>query len=75
MRSSHLSVSFFPDLVLPCSVLLLHWPVPLNPNGNHPLFPTKPDGSRDIDEERELKDTWKDLEEVQKKGAHASYNI
>jgi len=49
-------------------LLLLHWPVPLNPNGNHPLFPTRPDGSRDIDEERELKDTWKDLEQVQRKG-------
>ena len=46
----------------------------MNSNGNHPLFPTRPDGSRDIDEERELKDTWKDLEEVQKKGAQVSYN-
>jgi glycerol 2-dehydrogenase (NADP+) len=49
-------------------LLLIHWPIPLNPNGNHPFFPTKPDGSRDIDEGRELKDTWKDLEDVQRKG-------
>jgi len=49
-------------------VLLLHWPIALNPNGDPPLFPKNPDGSMDIDHERELKDTWKDLEDVQKKG-------
>lgn len=27
---------------------LMHWPVPLNPNGNHPLFPKLADGSRDV---------------------------
>ncbi|RLV84956.1 Glycerol 2-dehydrogenase [Meyerozyma sp. JA9] len=27
---------------------LMHWPVPLNPNGNHALFPKFADGSRDI---------------------------
>lgn len=27
---------------------LMHWPVPLNPNGNHALFPKLADGSRDI---------------------------
>jgi glycerol 2-dehydrogenase (NADP+) len=49
-------------------VLLIHWPIALNPNGNNPLFPKKSDGSTDIDHERELKDTWKDLEDVQRKG-------
>lgn len=50
-------------------LLLVHWPFPLNPNGNHPLFPTKEDGTRDHDEEWDLKDTWKQMEEVQKSGA------
>lgn len=27
---------------------LMHWPVPLNPNGNHPNFPTLENGKRDI---------------------------
>lgn len=49
-------------------LLLLHWPIALNPQGNHPTFPTRPDGSRDIDEERSLKDTWKDMEAVYKSG-------
>lgn len=26
----------------------MHWPVPLNPNGNDPKFPKKEDGSRDL---------------------------
>ncbi|KAF8317655.1 Aldo/keto reductase [Clavulina sp. PMI_390] len=45
-------------------LLLMHWPFPLNQNGNHPLFPKKPDGTRDHDEEWDIKDTWKQLEEV-----------
>lgn len=49
-------------------VLLIHWPVALNPNGNHPRFPTRPDGSRDIDEEWKLIDTWKQLEALHKAG-------
>lgn len=28
---------------------LMHWPVPLNPNGNHHKFPTLPNGKRDVD--------------------------
>jgi len=47
---------------------LIHWPVALNPNGNHPVFPMRPDGTRDIDESRDLKDTWKEMEEMVKKG-------
>lgn len=47
---------------------LIHWPVPMNPNGNHPLIPTRPDGSRDRDEEWDVTDTWKGMEEVLKKG-------
>lgn len=29
-------------------LFLIHWPVALNPDGNDPKIPTKPDGSRDI---------------------------
>ncbi|BGP16174.1 hypothetical protein JCM10213_001390 [Rhodosporidiobolus nylandii] len=47
---------------------LIHWPVPLNPNGNDPKFPKKDDGSRDLDLERKIADTWKDLEAIQAKG-------
>ncbi|CDK27565.1 unnamed protein product [Kuraishia capsulata CBS 1993] len=32
---------------------LIHWPVPLNPNGNSPRMPTNPDGSRDVVPESE----------------------
>lgn len=48
----------------------MHWPFPLNPNGNHPLFPTLPDGTRDHDDEWDIKDTWKQLEAVQRSGAY-----
>lgn len=57
--SSHLHVTI---------VYLIHWPVPLNPKGNNNFIPTKPDGSRDILEDWNLVDTWKQLEALQKKG-------
>ncbi|EPQ50913.1 Aldo/keto reductase [Gloeophyllum trabeum ATCC 11539] len=47
---------------------LIHWPVPLNPNGNDPVFPKLPDGTRDIDWEWKISDTWKQMEAVYKKG-------
>ncbi|KAG6330454.1 hypothetical protein ID866_8636, partial [Astraeus odoratus] len=47
---------------------LIHWPVPLNPDGNHPVFPMRPDGTRDRDESWHIKDTWKGMEDVLKKG-------
>ena len=50
------------------SVYLVHWPVPLNPNGNHPVFPTLPNGKRDVYHEWKLTDTWKQMEEMVKKG-------
>ncbi|KAK8858672.1 hypothetical protein IAR55_002901 [Kwoniella newhampshirensis] len=43
---------------------LVHWPVKTNSKGNHPLFPTKPDGSRDIDWSWDQADTWKQMEAV-----------
>ena len=50
------------------SVYLIHWPVALNPNGNHFLIPTCPDGKRDVLHDWKLQDTWKQMESVLKKG-------
>lgn len=43
---------------------LMHWPVPMNPNGNHPLFPKLPSGSRDIDHSITHINTWQNLEKL-----------
>lgn len=47
---------------------LMHWPVPMNPHGNHPLFPKHPDGSRDLDTEWSHIQTWKGMEKLVKTG-------
>ena len=47
---------------------LIHWPVPMNPNGNHPLFPKHPDGSRDLDTELSHVQVWKNMEALLKTG-------
>lgn len=47
---------------------LMHWPVPMNPAGNHPLFPTREDGSRDLDTQWSFVETWKELEKLIKTG-------
>ncbi|PPQ74919.1 hypothetical protein CVT26_011355 [Gymnopilus dilepis] len=54
---------------------LVHWPVPLNPNGNHPVFPTLPNGKRDVYHEWKLTDTWKQMEEMVKKGKVKSIGV
>ncbi|KAH8110038.1 Aldo/keto reductase [Phellopilus nigrolimitatus] len=54
---------------------LVHWPVPLNPNGNHPSFPTLPDGTRDVDYSWSIADTWKQMEELVKKGKVKSIGV
>ncbi|KAG0646994.1 D-galacturonic acid reductase [Hyphodiscus hymeniophilus] len=43
---------------------LMHWPVPMNPNGNHERFPTLPDGSRDLVKDWSHTQTWKEMEKV-----------
>jgi glycerol 2-dehydrogenase (NADP+) len=53
---------------MPMTVYLVHWPVALNPNGNHPAMPTRPDGKRDVLHHWKLQDTWKQMEVVFKKG-------
>lgn len=49
-------------------LLLVHWPVGLNPNGNHELIPTLPDGSRDHDPTFNYAETWKAMEDVYASG-------
>jgi len=56
-------------------VLLIHWPVHLNPAGNHPLFPTLPDGSRDIIRDWKLIDTWKQMEALVASGKVKSIGV
>ncbi|KAJ5176109.1 uncharacterized protein N7482_001986 [Penicillium canariense] len=43
---------------------LMHWPLAMNPNGNHPIFPKLPDGSRDIVHEHSHVTTWKSMEKL-----------
>lgn len=43
---------------------LMHWPIAMNPRGNHEKFPKLPDGSRDLVLERSHVDTWKGLEKL-----------
>ena len=50
--------------------------VPLNPDGNHPDFPTLPDGSgRDVLFDWKLKDTWKQMEDLLKTGKVKSIGV
>ncbi|RDW76980.1 hypothetical protein BP6252_05033 [Coleophoma cylindrospora] len=47
-------------------LFLVHWPVPMNPNGNHDTIPKHPDGTRDILPSSEWThiDTWKAMEKL-----------
>ncbi|KAH6973389.1 NADP-dependent oxidoreductase domain-containing protein [Ilyonectria sp. MPI-CAGE-AT-0026] len=45
-------------------LFLVHWPLLLNPEGNHDKFPTNPDGSRDIIRTHNHVDTWKQMEKL-----------
>lgn len=47
---------------------LMHWPVPMNPNGNHEKFPKLPDGTRDLDKTRSHVDTYKEMQKLLKTG-------
>lgn len=47
---------------------LMHWPVPMNPNGNDPKFPKLADGSRDLDKSWSYSKTWKEMEKLLKTG-------
>jgi len=43
---------------------LMHWPVAMNPNGNHEKFPKLPDGSRDLVKDWTHIQTWKLMEKL-----------
>ncbi|PVH77751.1 Aldo/keto reductase [Cadophora sp. DSE1049] len=43
---------------------LMHWPVAMNPNGNHEKFPKHPDGSRDLVTDWKHTQTWKAMEKL-----------
>jgi glycerol 2-dehydrogenase (NADP+) len=45
-------------------LLLMHWPVPLNPNGNDEKFPKLPDGSRDLQKDWDFVKAWHQMEEL-----------
>lgn len=53
---------------------LMHWPVPLNPNGNG-YFPTLPNGKRDIDTEWDFIKTWDLLQELVAEGLTKSVGV
>ncbi|KAK9459571.1 NADP-dependent oxidoreductase domain-containing protein [Lipomyces oligophaga] len=55
----------------------MHWPISLNPAGNHPLFPTKADGSRDIlpDEEWNFVKTWASMQDLLASGKVRSIGV
>ena len=43
---------------------LIHWPIAMNPKGNHEKFPKLPDGSRDLLRDRSHIDTYRDVEKL-----------
>jgi diketogulonate reductase-like aldo/keto reductase len=43
---------------------LMHWPVAMNPNGNHEKFPKLADGSRDLVRDRSHVATYKDMQKL-----------
>lgn len=56
-------------------LFLIHWPVTLNPNGNHPFRPTLPDGKCDHDANGSLKSFWKQMEDMKKNGKTKSIGV
>ncbi|KAK1998164.1 aldo/keto reductase [Colletotrichum falcatum] len=56
-------------------LFLVHWPIAMNPNGNHDRFPTKPDGSRDIIRSHSHVDTWKSVEKLLDTGKVRSIGV
>jgi len=47
---------------------LMHWPVAMNPNGNHERFPRLADGRRDLQSDRIHVQTYLDMEKLLKTG-------
>ncbi|KAL7787934.1 NADP-dependent oxidoreductase domain-containing protein [Trichoderma ceciliae] len=49
-------------------LLLVHWPVLLNPKGNHDKFPTLANGKRDVIHDYNHADGWKQMEAALQSG-------
>ncbi|VVT56820.1 uncharacterized protein SAPINGB_P005307 [Magnusiomyces paraingens] len=49
-------------------LLLVHWPVGLNPKGNHPLLPRNADRKFDVDPSFDLLATWRQFEAAYRSG-------
>ncbi|KAK9490576.1 NADP-dependent oxidoreductase domain-containing protein [Lipomyces doorenjongii] len=47
---------------------LIHWPSPLNPNGNHEFFPTLSDGTRDRLKDWDFVKTWELVQKLPETG-------
>jgi len=43
---------------------LMHWPIPMNPKGDDPKFPKRPDGSRDLDDSWTYIQTWHEMQKL-----------
>ncbi|KEY65449.1 hypothetical protein S7711_08581 [Stachybotrys chartarum IBT 7711] len=56
-------------------LVLVHWPVLMNPNGNDDRFPTLPDGSRDIFRDWNHVDGWKQMEALPATGKTKSIGV
>jgi diketogulonate reductase-like aldo/keto reductase len=56
-------------------LFLVHWPVLLNPEGNHDKFPNRPDGTRDVITDWNHVDTWKQMEAVVATGKAKSIGV
>jgi glycerol 2-dehydrogenase (NADP+) len=54
---------------------LMHWPIAMNPNGNHEKFPKHADGSRDLVLDRSHVDTWLDMEKLLATGKAKSIGV
>jgi len=52
----------------PSPTSIVHWPIALNPNGNHPVIPKTETGARDLYLQQTLEDTWRGMETVLKTG-------
>jgi len=53
---------------------LIHWPLAMRPKGDE-VFPKRPDGTRDVNPEWDLRDTWKQMEAMVKKGKVKSIGV
>lgn len=62
--SSHRNGTNMIDIFL----IQMHWPVPMEFRSHDEKIPLREDGSRAIDTERSINDTWADLEKVYKSG-------